>query len=374
MQKTCSLLLLAATLLFVVPAAVHAQADPTFVPDLGTPASLTIFGQVIHQTLTSPYSDCTMIITAQSTDPKIADVSPKGPIITNSPITFDITAGTSRGGTAIIIYLIKGSPDGCVKGYQYNYTVKLTDSNKPTIKPSGVTPLYSPKTSIQAGSWFSVYGSDLTSGSDQLWKGQFEQSLGGTSLTVNSKPASLWFVGANQINAQAPDDTATGTVPVVVTTPNGSFSTTVTLAPQAPAFSLLSDGQHIAGIIYTPNGGGSQGGGTYDFLGPASIGAGFRPAKKGEKVAIFGIGFGATNPFVPAGQIYTCPSTGCAQLVTPPVFTVGPGPVALDFAGMVQAGLYQFNFTVPTNVNSGDLTVFANAGGVLAPNFLIPVQ
>ncbi len=70
-----------------------------------------------------------------------------------------------------------------------------------------------------------------------MWNGNFPTSLGGASVTVDSKLAYLWFVSSGQINFQAPDDTATGPVPVVVSTAAGTATSTVTLAQVAPSVS-----------------------------------------------------------------------------------------------------------------------------------------
>ena len=70
---------------------------------------------------------------------------------------------------------------------------------------------------------------DLASGTT-LWTGDYPVSLGGTSVTIDGKPAYLSLVSPTQINFQAPNDTTTGSVPVVVKTQNGSVTSTVTLA------------------------------------------------------------------------------------------------------------------------------------------------
>jgi uncharacterized protein (TIGR03437 family) len=249
-----------------------------------------------------------------------------------------------------------------------------TTSTTPAITPNGVVPVYSSATTLQPGSWFSIYGNNLASATT-VWNGNFPTNLGGTTVSVNGKSAYLWFVSAGQINAQAPDDTATGSVPVTVTTSAGSATSTVNLAPAGAAFLLLPDGKHVTGIIITPNGGGSQGGGTYDLLGPTAAGTGFRPAKRGESIAIYGVGFGPTNPPVPAGQPYTCPAAGCASLVTMPQVTIGGAQVVLAFGGIVSAGLYQFNFTVPSTIGTGDQPIVATVNGVQTqPSLVIPVQ
>ena len=69
-------------------------------------------------------------------------------------------------------------------------------------------------------------------------------------MTLDGKAAYLSYVSPTQINLQVPDDPAIGTIPVVVTTANGTAATNVAMAQFAPAF-LLLDGKHVAGIILT---------------------------------------------------------------------------------------------------------------------------
>jgi uncharacterized protein (TIGR03437 family) len=245
-------------------------------------------------------------------------------------------------------------------------------SNAPAITPGGVVPVYSTSTTVQPGSWFSIYGSKLASAL-AIWNGDFPISLGGTTVKVNGKPAYLWFVSDGQINAQAPDDTATGSVAVDVTTGSGTSSTTITLAKASPSLLLLPDNKHATGIILTPNGKGSQGGGTYDLLGPASLGAGFRAAAKGENIALYAVGLGPTNPAVPAGKIFSSAAPIDLSTIT---MTIGSVPVPkIDFAGLVGAGLYQINLAVPQNAASGDLPVSVSVNGVATQsNISIPIQ
>ena len=82
-------------------------------------------------------------------------------------------------------------------------------------------------------------------------------------MTINGKSAYLWSVSPAQINLQAPDDSETGIVSVVVTTSLGSTTSSVILAPCGPSFSLFGDARRRAGVI-VPSGGGSN-----DLLGPS---------------------------------------------------------------------------------------------------------
>ena len=51
-----------------------------------------------------------------------------------------------------------------------------------------------------------------------------------SEVTIDGKPAYLWYVSAGQINLQAPDDTGTGSVNVVLTNSHGNFTSSATLA------------------------------------------------------------------------------------------------------------------------------------------------
>ncbi len=239
----------------------------------------------------------------------------------------------------------------------------------PVINSGGVVPLYSSSPVIQPGSWISIYGANLANGTT-VWNGNFPVSLGGVSVTINNKPGYLWLVSPGQINLQAPTDVATGPVSVVVTSPNGTATSTVTLAPAGPSFSLFS-ARYPAGLILTPNGTGAYGGGTYDLLGPSgAFSFKTRPVKPGETIELFGVGFGPTNPPVPAGQSFS----GAAPTVTPVSITIGGVSANVQFSGITGAGLYQFNVVVP-NIGSGDQLLQAYTNGVVTQSGLsITVQ
>ena|SRR5579863_6559125 len=233
-----------------------------------------------------------------------------------------------------------------------------------SITAGGIVPVYSTNTTIQAGEWVSIYGTNLAAG-NATWNGDFPLTLGGTSVMVDNKSAYLWFVSPGQINLQAPDDTATGTVPVVVTTATGSATSTVTLGQFGPSFSLLGDNKHVAGIILRSDGSGAYGGGTYDIIGPTGSSLGFatKAAKAGDTVEIFGVGFGGTTPPVPAGQAFS----GAAPAANPVQILIGGSSLTPSFAGITGAGLFQFNLTLPAGLGTGDVSLGAMVGGLQTP-------
>jgi len=230
----------------------------------------------------------------------------------------------------------------------------------PSIMPGGVVPVASPVGTIQAGEWVSIYGSNLASGTAS-WTGNFPTALAGTSVTVNGKPAYLSYVSPEQINVQAPSDTSTGSVPVVVTTEFGSATSNVALAQFAPSFFLL-DAKHVAGIILRANG-------SYDIIGPTGSSLGYPTvaAKAGDSVALFGTGFGPTNPAVTAGQAFS----GAAATTNPVTVKINNISVPTAFAGLSSAGVYQINLTIPSGLGTGDVVLQASVGGAQTPSGVV---
>jgi uncharacterized protein (TIGR03437 family) len=229
----------------------------------------------------------------------------------------------------------------------------------PTIAPSGVVPISSTVPTIQPGSWTTIYGTNLAA-SAVSWTGNFPTSLAGTSVTINGKPAYLSYVSPAQIDLQAPSDTTTGLVPVVVNTPSGTATSTVTLAPVAPSFALV-DGKHVAGIIVRSDGSGAYGGGSYDYIGPTGSSLGYPTvaAKAGDTLELFAVGLGPTNPAVPAGKAFS----GSAPTVNPVTLLINNAIVPPTYSGMTSAGLYQINLTVPAGLGTGDVPLSASVGG-----------
>jgi uncharacterized protein (TIGR03437 family) len=287
--------------------------------------------------------------------------------------TFNWTPPATNVGTVTLYAAGNAGPGLLTANLTHDYTTSLQLSPAgggppPTIGDGGIVPNGSTVNTIQPGEWISIYGTNLASGTT-TWNGDFPTSLGGTSVKVNDKPGYLWFVSSAQINVQAPDDTARGTVNVTVTTGGGSATSTATLAQFAPAFSLFPDNKHVAGIIVRTNGSGTQGGGTYDLLGPTGNSLGFQTvaAKAGDVVELFGVGFGPTNPAVPAGHAYS----GAAPTTNPVQIQINNTNVPPSFSGISGAGLYQINLTIPSGLGTGDKALVATVGGVQTQSFVV---
>jgi trimeric autotransporter adhesin len=241
----------------------------------------------------------------------------------------------------------------------------------PSLTPGGIAPAFSPVNTIQPGEWVSIYGTNLAS-TITTWDGTFPNTLGGASVTINGKAAYLSYVSPLQINVQAPDDAAAGPVTVVVTTANGTAAGTVTLAPFAPSL-LLLDEKHVAGIIPRSDGSGAYGGGGYDIIGPTGTSLGYRTiaAKPGDRIQLYAVGLGPTNPTVASGK----PFAGAAPTTTSVIVLINGVSVTPSFAGLSGAGLYQINLTIPAGLGTGDVPLATLVSGVQTqPGVVISVQ
>jgi uncharacterized protein (TIGR03437 family) len=141
-----------------------------------------------------------------------------------------------------------------------------------------------------------------------------------------------------------------GSQPVTVTTPSGtSAAFNVNVNQQAPGlyapviFKIL--GQQYVGALFPDLV-------TYVFPVDAFSGINSRPAKPGDTIVIYGVGFGPV-PGNPAGQI---PQTANGlTLPLAPKFYFSGVQAQVTYAGLAPQnatsgyiGLYQFNVVVPT--------------------------
>jgi uncharacterized protein (TIGR03437 family) len=205
-------------------------------------------------------------------------------------------------------------------------------------------------TNITSGSWVTLFGTNLAPPtSNRKWNeateiinGKFPTSLDGTSVTVDGKPASVEFISPEQVNIQPADDSFVGPVPVVLTA-NGVVSNTFTanLVAFAPGFFPSASPYLVAQHADS------------SYVSPSS------PANPGEVIILWGTGFGPATTPTPAGQVILSSS----PLANPVTVSIGGQLAAVDFAGVVGAGLVQINVHVP-RLPDGDAAVVATIGGI----------
>jgi uncharacterized protein (TIGR03437 family) len=106
---------------------------------------------------------------------------------------------------------------------------------------------------------------------------------------------------------------------------------------------------------------------TYVLPTGAIAGVPSRPAKEGDTITLYGIGFGMTTPSVPSGQIVQASNS----LVLPLAVTVNSKPAMVAYAGLAPGivGLYQFNIvvpSVPSNPSVSTITFNLGSAGLAA--------
>ena len=235
----------------------------------------------------------------------------------------------------------------------------------PSFSQAGVVSAAGNVPGLTPGGWLTIYGQNL-SGTTRGWMAsdfhgqQLPTSLSGVSVMIDNRAAAVNYISQIQINVQVPDDSATGPVAVIVTNgQNVSAPVAVPMSTYAPSFFTVGK---YALALHADN----------SLVGSPSLTPGATPATRGEEIVLYGTGFGPTSPATPSGLLVTSAYTLAAlgQLS----ITIGGAPAQVIFAGVVEAGLDQFNVIVP-NVPGGDQSISATIAGAAAQTgLLITVQ
>jgi uncharacterized protein (TIGR03437 family) len=219
---------------------------------------------------------------------------------------------------------------------------------------------------VAPATWISIFGTNLSQltyswQASDFVNGKLPTSLEGVSVTIDGLPAYIAYISPTQINVLAPDDSTVGPVQVQVTTAQqASNSVTMQEATFAPAF-FTFNGTYVAALHAD-----------YSLVGAPNLlpGVVTTPAQPGETILIYGVGFGPVTPPQPTGQLVTT----AASLANSASVTIGGMATTVQFAGLVESGLYQFNVTVP-NLPNGDAAVVATIDGVASQSgALVTIQ
>ncbi len=207
---------------------------------------------------------------------------------------------------------------------------------------------------IAPNTWVAIQGSNLA-GNPRIWQasdfvgGKMPTQLDGVSVTVNGKPAYIYYISPTQVNILTPPDAMQGSVQVQVTYGGiGSAPFTVQAQPLSPSFFVFNGGPYVAAVH--PSGG---------LIGPPALYPGSTtPAQPGETILLYANGFGPTSTPVVNGAI-----SQSGTLSPLPSVKIGGVAANVIFAGLVYPGEFQFNVTVPASVAAGDQPIVATYNG-----------
>jgi uncharacterized protein (TIGR03437 family) len=202
--------------------------------------------------------------------------------------------------------------------------------------------------SIAPGSWIEIHGSHLAA-QTRAWTAadfrgpQAPVSLDGVSVTIGGQAAFISYISPDQIDAEVPSGAALGPQDIRVTTAAGTSDPRTVTVNQvqpgllAPLSLKLGDKQYTQAVF--PDG-------TTMAL-PAGMGLTVqaRPARPGDTMVLYGVGFGPVSPDQGAGDVV---QHGNSLLLPFQVFFGGKS-AAVSYAGLApgMVGLYQFNVVVP---------------------------
>jgi uncharacterized protein (TIGR03437 family) len=264
----------------------------------------------------------------------------------------------------------------------------LTGSGTITQPPPGTPIITSVKTAfgspyIAQNTWLEIKGTNLApadtpaggvywSDAPEFASGRMPTQIGGVSVTVNGKPAYVWwfcskattsFCASDQINVLSPLDSTVGQVQVVVT--NQAVSSgplSVNMLSVAPSF-LLWDPKGYSLAQHTD----------FSDLGPVGLfpaGPLTTPARPQEVVIVYAIGFG-----LPTASLVDGSSTQSGSLPVLPICQMAGAPAPVTAALLVGPGLYGLGVTVPGGATNGDNVVSCSYQNATTPaGNLITVQ
>lgn len=201
---------------------------------------------------------------------------------------------------------------------------------------------------VSPGSWIEIYGSNLAS-TTRSWAGSdfsnliAPTSLSGTSVTIGGQLAYVDYISPSQVNVQVPSTVTAGAQQMTVTSAAGtSAASTVTVASVAPGLlapaSFTIGGKRYVAATFPD--------GAYALPAGAIPGIASRPAKPGDALNLWGVGFGSVTPYTPAGHV----SPDSSALSLPFQVSFGSTQANVIYAGMApqEVGLYQFSVIVPS--------------------------
>jgi uncharacterized protein (TIGR03437 family) len=235
----------------------------------------------------------------------------------------------------------------------------VSDTVAPVLAHNGILHnLYpQPGSPLAPGTIVQIFGSAMASTTSSSGI-PLPSVLNGTSVLIGGELAPLYYASSGQINAQIPVNLVPGQQYQVLVVANNAYTMpdTINIAPVTPGIARLANGQVIAQHA--------------DF----SLVTEDAPAKPGEYLVAYLAGMGLTD--TPVGTGAQAPSSPLAAVSTTASVAIDGETAPVLFAGLTPGfiGLYQINFQVPADAQSGDRKLEIFQAGLAANTSVLPVQ
>jgi uncharacterized protein (TIGR03437 family) len=260
-------------------------------------------------------------------------------------------------------------------------TGSVTKAGPTTPVISSVATANFPFNRIAPNSWVAIKGAHLVpattpkggvywSNAPEFAQGKMPTQVGGISVTMNGKPAYVWWFcsaatepacAQDQINVLTPLNWDAGDQQVLVVVKNGSDSS-------AP-WPILKNDVNQSVLMFDTLGHAVATHLNGSLLGPTSLYPGLStPAKGGETVTLWATGYG-----LPTATLVEGSSSQSGSLPSTPACFLGGAQVQVG-AALVGPGLYILNITIPNNATPGDNFFYCTYNNSAPAPVLVAVQ
>jgi uncharacterized protein (TIGR03437 family) len=247
-----------------------------------------------------------------------------------------------------------------------SYTFVDFARSAPTIAANGVVDAASNVLGrgIAAGSYISIYGTNLAEASSTAATVSLMPALNSVSVSFDVPSTNLSVVGhmisvgPNQLNVQVPWELAGATSVQMKVNLDRSQGPVVTVPVAAYSPNFFVYGNGFAAALD----------GLYRLLGTNN------PAARGQTISVYANGLGPVTNQPASGS--PASNSAIATTTTVPVVTVGGVPATVVFCGLAPGypALYQINLTVPANAPTGMQPMVMTIGGIVSNTATLNVQ
>jgi uncharacterized protein (TIGR03437 family) len=235
----------------------------------------------------------------------------------------------------------------------------VSPNQVPILYPHGTIHNMNPQAGapLAPGTIVQIYGSGLAPATQQTSL-PLPTNVSGTIVLIGGIAAPLYYVSDGQINAELPFELTAGKQTQILISANGALTLpdTLDIEPVTPGVAALASGQIIAQHA------------------DSSYVTASSPAQPGEIVTIYLAGMGLTDGSITTGEIG--PSNPLAHPLVQPTVTINGESAQIAFAGLTPqaVGLYQINFTVPSDAAAGNAKLVVSQGTFNSNSGTLPIQ